>query len=353
MTADQLYLKTSDLSFQDTALSYTVSAENAAGTMAPYAPIVANSNYIFDTRKTIKSLENQYVNPVTQVIRPSLRVKARISSTNENVSPVIDLQKVSAYAVKNLVNDAQEFEINVEDIDKRTLINNAVTSSLVFANITADTCTIVTDDDAADNLLATVTPGKYIKIENCATNVNGKYLVKSVVVAPDTIDAGDAEGDIVTVTLQGNFPATGTVSTSGQGSTFAISVLDKYVEDFAAVGVTNNANYITRTLTLTAPADSIKIIFDANMPEGTNVKVYYRAWDGAVDLNTLSYVDTGFTKTTSDALNIFTERSIDVENVSPFKNVAIKIVMKSNHPVFVPKIKNGSIDSIIIVVVIN
>lgn len=340
LTADQLYLKTSDLSFQDTALSYTVSAENAAGTMAPYAPIVANSNYIFDTRKTIKSLENQYVNPVTQVIRPSLRVKARISSTNENVSPVIDLQKVSAYAVKNLVNDAQEFEINVEDIDKRTLINNAVTSSLVFANITADTCTIVTDDDAADNLLATVTPGKYIKIENCATNVNGKYLVKSVVVAPDTIDAGDAEGDIVTVTLQGNFPATGTVSTSGQGSTFAISVLDKYVEDFAAVGVTNNANYITRTLTLTAPADSIKIIFDANMPEGTNVKVYYRAWDGAVDLNTLSYVDTGFTKTTSDALNIFTERSIDVENVSPFKNVAIKIVMKSNHPVFVPKIKN-------------
>jgi hypothetical protein len=339
LTADQLYLKTADLSFQDTALSYSVSAENSAGTMTPYSPIVANSNYIFETRKTVKSLENQQVNPITQVIRPSLRVRARISSTNENVSPVIDLQKLAAYTVKNMVNDAQEFDVNVEEIDKRLLINNSITASLVFANGTG-TCTIVTDDDAADNLLSTVTAGKYIKIENCATNVNGKYLVRSVVVSSDTVDSGDAEGDKVTVTLDGNFPATGTVTTNTEGATFAISVLDKYVEDFAAVGVTNNANYITRTLTLTAPADSLKIIFDANLTEGTNVKVYYRTWDGAVDLNTLSYTDTGFTKTTSDALNIFTERSIDVENISPFKNVSIKIVMKSNHPVFVPKIKN-------------
>ena len=337
--ADQLYLKTSDLSFPETNLTYKVSAETAGGSVTPFAPIVANADYIFDTRKTVKSLENQYVNPVTSVIRPSLRLQARISSNNKNVSPFIDMQKLSGYVVQNMINDVQEYDVNVEAIDKRALITNAVTSSLIFANQTG-TCTIVTDDDAADNLLATVTAGKYIKIENCATNVNGKYLVKSVVVSSDTVDAGDAEGDKVTLTLEGNFPATGTVTSNTQGATFAISVLDKYVADFAPVGATNKANYITRTLLLDSPADSVKILFDANLPEGTNLKVYYRTWENATDLNTLNYVDTGFVKSTSDAQNVFSERSITVEDIKPFKNVAIKIVMKSNHPVYVPKLKN-------------
>jgi hypothetical protein len=76
------------------------------------------------------------------------------------------------------------------------------------------------------------------------------------------------------------------------------------------------------------------------MPEGTTVKVFYRTWDNAVNLNTLNYIDTGFEKTTSDALNIFSEREVTVENITPYKNISIKIVMKSNHPVYVPKIRN-------------
>jgi hypothetical protein len=76
------------------------------------------------------------------------------------------------------------------------------------------------------------------------------------------------------------------------------------------------------------------------MPEGTTVTVYYRTWDNAVDLNRLNYVNTGFSKVTSDALNLFSERSIDIQDITPFKNISIKIVMKSNHPVYVPKIKN-------------
>jgi hypothetical protein len=340
LTADQIYLKTADISFQETNLSYSISAEDASGTMTPYNPVVSNSNYIFDTRKTVKSLENQFVNPVTGLIRPSLRIRARISSDNANISPIIDLQKFSAYTVKNLVNDVEEFDVNVEEIDKRSLVNNTISSSLVFSNPTSTTCRIFTDDDAADNLLETIIPGKYIQIENCSINVNGKYLVKSVVVAPDTVDSGDAEGDSVTITLEGQFAATGTVTTNTQSSTFNISVLDKYVDDFAAVGITNSANYITRTLSLTAPADSFKILFDANMPEGTSVKVFYRTWDNAANLNTLNYENTGFVKTTSDPLNIFSERDVIIENITAFRNISIKIVMKSNHPVYVPKIKN-------------
>jgi len=349
LSADQIYVKTADLTFPETTLRYKVSAENAAGTASPFASIVTNSDYIFDTRKVVKSLENQFVNVVTGAIRPSLRLQAELSSTNENVSPIIDMQKITTYVVKNLVNDVQEFDINVSDIDKRILLNNTITSSLTFANATSTTCTILTDDDAADNLLSTITPGKFIQIENASIDLNGtgpvgtstgKYHVKSVVVSSDTVDSGDAEGDKVLVTLSGQFNATGTIATNTQGSTFAISVLDKFLSDNAAVGCSNAANYVTRALSLSSPADSFKIIFDANLPEGTTLNVLYKTWSNPVELNNVQYESTGFSKSTSDARDVFSERMITIENIALFKNIIVKLVLKSNHPVYVPKLKN-------------
>jgi hypothetical protein len=286
---------------------------------------------------------------VTGAIRPSLRLQAELSSTNENVSPIIDMQKITTYVVKNLVNDVQEFDINVNEIDKRILLDNTITSSLTFANATSTTCTILTDDDAADNLLSTITPGKFIQIENASIDLNGtgpvgtstgKYHVKSVVVSSDTVDSGDAEGDKVLVTLSGQFNATGTIATNSQGSTFAISVLDKFLSDNAAVGCSNAANYVTRALSLSSPADSFKIIFDANLPEGTTLNVLYKTWSNPVELNNVQYESTEFSKSTSDARDVFSERMITIENIALFKNIIVKLVLKSNHPVYVPKLKN-------------
>ena len=344
LSADQIYVKTADLTFPETTLRYKVSAENAAGTASPFASIVTNSDYIFDTRKVVKSLENQFVNAVTSAIRPSLRLQAELSSSNENVSPIIDMQKITTYVVKNLVNDVQEYDINVTAIDKRTLLTNAITSTLTFANPTSTTCTILTDDDAADNLLSTITPGKFIQIENSSINLNGsgngKYHVKSVVVSSDTVDSGDAEGDKVLVTLSGQFNTTGNITTNTEGATFAISVLDKFLSDNAAVGCSNAANYVTRPLSLSSPADSFKIVFDANLPEGTTLNVLYKTWSNPVELNSVQYESTGFAKSTSDARDVFSERTITIENIALFKNIIVKLVFKSNHPVYVPKLKN-------------
>lgn len=344
LAADQIFVKTADLTFPETSLRYKVSAENAAGATTTFASIVTNADYIFDTRKVVKSLENQFVNNATGAIRPSLRLQAELASTNENVSPIIDMQKITTYVVKNLVNDVQEYDINVTAIDKRTLLTNAITSSLTFANPTSTTCTILTDDDAADNLLSTITPGKFLQIENTSINLNGagngKYHVKSVVVSSDTVDAGDAEGDKVLVTLSGQFNTTGTLTTNTQAGNFAISVLDKFLSDNAAVGCSNAANYVTRALSLSSPADSFKIVFDANLPEGTTLNVLYKTWSNPVELNSVQYESTDFVKSTSDARDIFSERTITIENIALFRNIIVKLVFKSNHPVYVPKIKN-------------
>jgi hypothetical protein len=121
---------------------------------------------------------------------------------------------------------------------------------------------------------------------------------------------------------------------------FRIAQLDKFVEDWAPVGSSNYANYITRPLVLSNPADSIKILFDSNRPQGTDVKVFYKAWNGNVDVNTLEYVDSGFTLSAVDPIDVFNEREIDIVDITPFTSMIIKIVMKSTNPSNVPKVKN-------------
>ena len=122
-------------------------------------------------------------------------------------------------------------------------------------------------------------------------------------------------------------------------TTFNIATMEEFVADTAPVGATNLANYVTRTLELTNPADSLKIIFDANIPKATDLDVYYKAFSGDTDPNTLNWIDTGFTVSSKDAVDDFRERNIEVSNIPDFTKVVIKIVMKSTETASVPKVQ--------------
>lgn len=125
-----------------------------------------------------------------------------------------------------------------------------------------------------------------------------------------------------------------------QATDYRIAQLDKFVEDWAPIGATNYANYLTRPLVLSNPADSIKVLFDANVPTGTELKVYYKAWTGSLNPDNINYVDSGFSTSSVDAENVFSERTIDITDIVPFTNLVIKIVMKATNPSIVPKVKN-------------
>ena len=121
---------------------------------------------------------------------------------------------------------------------------------------------------------------------------------------------------------------------------WAIKQYDSFVDDYAPTGSTNLANYVTRTLVLDTAADNLRILFDANIPQNTQVDVYYRAWDDEADLNKLKFTNTGFAVTTKDAIDVFSERTINVNDITEFKNLQLKIVMKSSNTVFIPKLKD-------------
>jgi len=431
---DTMYLKTSDLSFQDTKIEYFISSERLDGTFTDFLPFVANTNYNFPTRMHIASYENQSI--VSNVRKSSLQVKAVLTSTNANVSPAIDLQQVSAYAISNLINNKTSATINVPEIDTRDVltfddlaaadlqltgtgnittftsntygtpgtgiyvgmgnlatsfstqivpgagnklyrtsdnayigtvlaldssvdyINNRLTltgasaiavtneafyikstPSLVFENVNG-VGVIRTNIDTADNLLASAGFGKTMIISGVDPLIDGSYVVRDISVVEDkTTYAGNAELDTTKVTLDRAFGTTATIDMIDDAD-FSIKVLEQYVDDYAPTGSHNAANYITRTLSLTNAAELLKIVFDANIVNNTSIKVFYRTWTGTVDLRKLPYKDSGFVSVSTDPEGKFVERTIDITNLASFNNVQIKIVMKSNDPVFVPKVKN-------------
>ena len=425
--ADALFLKTSDMNFQDTSLIYSVDTEDESGVFSGFQPIVANSNYFFPTRRHIRSYENQLVlssNPLVK--KSSVRFNAKLKSDNPNVSPVIDMQKLSTYVISNHINDVQQDDVNIPEIDTRTIIaygditnadirangtstittatnSTAVTgSSTVFttqvvagnklyttggtligtvSSVTNNTAIVLTGNaavaltnqafvvqsnptlrfensvgyspasglgiissviDSADNLLDNIAVGKYIKINNIDAGITGNYLVNRVETTTDsTTFAGNVEADITKIYVTPPFNISGALSVDMTTDTdFSIVQLDKFVDDFAPVGATNMANYITRKLSLQTPADSIKVMFDACILSRTDIKVYYRGWDGDIDLKKVNWVDTGFVNDSYQVDRTFAERTIDVEGIKSFSNLSIKIVLKSSDPAQVPTVKN-------------
>ena len=418
--ADVLYLKTSDLIFSDTKIDYYVKTMKSSGEMlTDFTPLVSNSDYNMSTRMMIPAYENYSV--VDNVKIAPLQVKAVMTSSNPNVSPVIDLQKLSAYAISNMINNTSATEINVADIDTRVLLTQGdivnadvqtsgtgtVTSSTssttltgngtlfltqVFAgnkvyreadntligtvsSVTNDTTIVLTGNaaqnvsaqafyittnptlsfsnnsegyaristniDTADNLLSSASVGKVLTIAGVTSGINGTYTIRDVQVIEDrTLYAGNTERDVCIITLNESFGTTATLDMITDPD-FKISILDKYVDDTAPYGVSNAANYITRTLALAEPAEVLKVMFDSNIPNNTQVKVYYRAWTGKdVDLRKVRWIDTGFVSEGKDVGTDFIEREVTVTNIPSYNNAQIKIVFKSTRPVAVPKIKN-------------
>jgi len=258
---------------------------------------------------------------------------------------------------------------NVEEVSDNTHVaestdGNKVTVTLGSAFTDLPTTNTVYLDVVNDwyefNLNGTHVPSTgSTTITSTADNTSrinvGDKIISTTVYEVVTPDGGSAERlekkvigtvtavDASSITLGAN--ATETVSSGVMGVrkdslNWAIKQYDSFVDDYAPTGSTNLANYVTRTLVLDTSADNLRILFDANIPQNTQVDVYYRAWDDEADLNKLKFTNTGFAVTTKDAIDVFSERTINVNDITEFKNLQLKIVMKSSNTVFIPKLKD-------------
>ena len=133
-----------------------------------------------------------------------------------------------------------------------------------------------------------------------------------------------------------------------------------FTSDDTSKNSTSLSKYVTKEVTLANPATTIEIRFTANMAAQDDVQVYYKVkpvnsqlvfddieW---VAINGSGLPDTEVIPSNEAAISglfesqsSYKEHKYSVSNLNEFASFAVKIVMKSSNPCYIPKIQDARI----------
>ena len=133
-----------------------------------------------------------------------------------------------------------------------------------------------------------------------------------------------------------------------------------YTSDISSKNSTSLAKYVTKEITLANPATTIEVRLTANMAESSDVEVYYKVksvnsqsiFD---DIEWIAFNETGLSDIEVvpsneaaisglfESQSSYKEHKYTVSNLNEFASFAVKIVMKSANPCYIPKIQDARI----------
>ena len=309
---DVLFVDGEVLDFANTNINYFYKTAEISGESVVYAKDSSwnayqlGSNVILPSRKTLDIQD-----PTT------LRIKCDMRTNNADISPVIDLDRLSTVLVQNIINNNSNSE------------TTTTTATISSVSATLNDVTITTS--AAHGL--SVGDNVFVRA-NTSTVVNGFVTIKTVPASPDI-------GGSPTTFTYSRFDGGTTISSTNQAGT-----------------VTRNpqalSRYITRKVTLNSDfySTDIKAYFLANIPAECSVIPYYRVAslsDNILEDNdwvpmTLDTVgsanSSGFAEYKYKAPYVVSSNTVALSTGEPFGTFSVKLVMLSSNPVKVPRIKD-------------
>lgn len=287
------------LDFADTNINfyYKTTPESSLTTDSSFTQYQLGSNVPMSERKIVRS-----------GTASDLQMRLLMSSTNADISPVVDLTRLSTVLVQNVVNNAGLSNSNFQ-------ITNFGTGYTANANVTISAPTESGGVQATARAEYNANTGR---LEIIVTNPGSGYT-----------------GEV-----------TATIDRSGAASANAIVQVQNEVDTFGGNAL---ARYITRRVTLAPNFESLdlKAFFDANVPSGTSIKVYYKVapitsvmfesepWQPMTLESSGNPSETGFVE-----YKYKTPNETALSSGERFKTFAIKIVMLSSDPVKVPTIRD-------------
>ena len=311
---DLIQVSSQDLTFKDTRIDYLYKATtNSTATLdSSYTDVLNKQDNVLDSRKIAYNTSNR-----------SLLIQANLSTTDPTIAPVIDISRLNAIVVKNIINDCGLSNTNftILDIGSGYTANAAVT----ITGVTGSGATAVA----------------------VANTVTGN--ITSIVVTA----AGSGYTEGITATI-----AAPTVPSGNANSTCVVA------SETNAKGGPALARYITRKVILSDGFDAnmLRIYLTAYQPNDATIDVYYKiiadedstlfadrpyvhmksVQQGDESLaNTLKsniptdYYEYLFIPTTTDTT--YTSSSV---TYPVFRTFAIKIVMRTANPTYIPLIQD-------------
>ena len=316
--------------FPDTEVSFgikTTSGKSIDGGETPYVidtaftPCLVKENNYFNSPRVIASevIENNSLSG-----NKSVTFSVQLASSNDSVSPVIDTARASLIAISNKVNNPTEANTNVASLDIKTIFTHA-TGSFTFTSGGAITST----NSSVRAAIPSIGIGRYVTISG-ATNAgnNGTFLVTNVA----------DDGTTGTITFNTTF----TGASSNSGATVALKEL--FVDEIAPVGSSAISKYVTTPIKLANISTNTRIRFAANIPNGADVEVYYKTCVGeSGQLESTKYTvatpDSSIVKV-ENGNETFYDIDYSIENMIPFDNIVVKLVMKSTNSSAIPRIRD-------------
>ena len=130
-----------------------------------------------------------------------------------------------------------------------------------------------------------------------------------------------------------------------------------YVNESGSVNTSGVAKYVTREVVLNAPASGINVNLTVNVSDVSNLQVLYKVkpeasqqkfddlnWEyfnnnGASDDDVIATAENSISGQ-FESQAAYQELKFSKEDLPDFSSFAIKIVMKSDNPAYVPKIQD-------------
>ncbi len=288
----------------------TTSAQSIDGNETPY---------ILDTSfNGVNIVENNQM-PTVRLIASedndggsaSLIFKGTMTSDNRNISPVVDLNRVSCISVANRI-DYPVFST----VDDASL---SIVTGLSTVNVN------IAGHGMADTAVITMTPGA--DLGNFTTSdLTGDFSITRVDDDNFTIDIGTA--------------ATSTVSRASGDSVKYCSSQYKFIPETNSDSGTAVAKYVSSMFTLEETSIGFKLLFTASKQDRSNIEIYYKIQgpyntELFKDIEYVLLEDADTFVPTSESLYDFREYEYTVDT-EDFINIAVKVVMKSYDSTRVP-----------------
>ena len=130
-----------------------------------------------------------------------------------------------------------------------------------------------------------------------------------------------------------------------------------FVSDIQSKGTSTAASYITKEVSIENPATGVDIRLTANTVDIKNIEVLYKfkksssednfedlEWiyfnnNGSPDVDVIATAENSISGIT-EKQSSYQELNYSVEDLPEFSSFAIKVVMKTTNPAFVPKIQD-------------
>jgi len=312
------YQSFSDTTFNTelkTVTGTSVDGIETAYTQSSYFGVVPNDNNYLDYNALAASEINETNNLSGD---KSLYMKAILTSTNDSLSPVIDMDRMSMIAVRNQVNNpSSSYNDSVLDV------NDVITAN---ANVAASGSVISSADSSTQDLLKTIKVGKYITTTGFSNAANNDtFLVTAV----------DSSNGDVTVS--------GSLTTEAAGSSVSIDLLERYVDEIAPINSSTDSKYITRKINLENPSTFIKVRMAVDLPPNAGLDVYYKnsLVGSNKNFDTIKYTLVSPDETiiqNNDGL--FYDVEYTLESLEPFDATKFKLVFTSTEAQNVARVKD-------------